>query len=136
MILASGAFDGLHAGHVAYLQAAANVAPEDELVVAIAPNLYIRTQKHREPRWEQVERAETVAAIRYVDRVVTHPELSIAATIMRLKPTVLVKGIDWLGKLPRDVTAACVGVGARVVFVNTDGTHGAQVDWRAIGESL
>lgn len=135
MILASGAFDGLHAGHVAYLKAASEVSA-DELVVAIAPNLYIRNQKHREPRWQQDERAETVAAIRYVDRVVTHPELSIAETITRLRPRVVVKGIDWSGKLPMDVTAACVKVGARVVFVHTDGTHGAQVDWRAIGESL
>jgi len=135
VILASGAFDGLHAGHVAYLKAASEVSA-DELVVAIAPNLYIRNQKHREPRWQQDERAETVAAIRYVDRVVTHPELSIAETITRLRPRVVVKGIDWSGKLPMDVTAACVKVGARVVFVHTDGTHGAQVDWRAIGESL
>jgi cytidyltransferase-like protein len=135
MILASGAFDGLHAGHVAYLKAASEVST-DELVVAIAPNLYIRTAKQREARWQQSERADTVAAIRYVDRVVTHPELSIAETITRLRPKVVVKGIDWSGKLPMDVTAACVKVGARVVFVNTDGTHGAQVDWRAIGESL
>ena len=136
MILASGAFDGLHAGHVAYLQAAANVAPEDELVVAIAPNLYIRTAKHRDARWEQDERAETVAAVRYVDRVVTHPELSIAETIRRLRPTIVVKGLDWIGKLPLDVTAACVTVGARVVFVDAERTHSAQVDWRRIGESL
>lgn len=135
MILASGAFDGLHAGHVAYLKAAADLAP-DELVVAIAPNLYIRTHKQREARWTQQERADTVAAVRYVDRVVTHPELSIAETIKRLRPSLLVKGIDWHGKLPLDVTAACVEVGTRVAFVQTDGTHGSQVDWRALGESL
>ena len=135
MILASGAFDGLHSGHVAYLIASAALA-DAELVVAIAPNLYIRACKNREPRWDQQERADTVAALRVVDRVVTHPELSIAETIRRLRPRYVVKGCDWSGKLPADVVAACVEVGAQVRFVDAERRHGAAVDWRRIGESL
>ena len=135
MILASGAFDGLHSGHVAYLIAAAALA-DAELVVAIAPNLYIRACKSREPRWDAQERADTVAALRVVDRVVTHPELSIAETIRRLRPRYVVKGCDWSSKLPADVVAACVEVGALVRFVDAERRHGASVDWRRIGESL
>lgn len=136
MILCSGAFDGLHSGHVAYLKAAADIDLSLPLVAAIAPNLYIRTYKHREARWTQSERAETVAAVRYVDRVVEHPELSIANTILKLRPRYVVKGQDWAGSLPSDVTAACVKVGAEVVFVDAERRHGSSVDWRALGESL
>ena len=136
MILASGAFDGLHSGHVAYLAAASALDDSLPLVVAIAPNLYIRACKCREPRWEQRERAETVAALKVVAETVEHPELSIAGVIRRLRPRIVVKGSDWAGKLPADVVAACVEVGAVVRFVDCERTHGASVEWRRIGESL
>lgn len=130
MILASGAFDGLHSGHVAYLYAAAALDPSMPLVVAVAPDRYIRDAKHRAPRWTQPQRAETVAAIRGVSRVLAHAEASIAATIRQLRPALVVKGIDWLGRIPRDVAEAVVDAGAGLAFVETDQTHGAEVAWR------
>lgn len=136
MILCSGAFDGLHSGHIAYLYQAAALDPSLPLVVAIAPDAYIRQAKHREPRWTQTQRAETVAAIRGVSRTVLHDEPSIAATIRRLSPVYVVKGLDWLETIPRDVAEACVAVGATLTFVDAEQRHGAEVDWTAIGAAL
>lgn len=136
MILASGCFDGLHSGHIAYLYMAAAVEPSLPLVVAVAPDAYIREAKYREPRWTQRQRAETVAAIRGVSRIVAHPEPSIAATIRALKPAYVVKGLDWLETIPQDVAAACVEVGATLTFVDAERTHSRAVNWQAIGEAL
>ena len=129
MILCSGAFDGLHAGHVAYLYAAAALSPSEPLVVAVAPDAYIRQAKRRAPRWSQSERAETVAAIRGVSKTVLHDEPSIAATIRRLEPALVVKGIDWVDRVPRDVAQAIVDIGASLAFVDCERTHGSEVAW-------
>lgn len=129
MILASGCFDGLHSGHVAYIYAAAALDPSQPLVVAVAPDSYIRAEKWRLPRWTQAQRAETVGAIRGVSRVVVHDERSIAETIKRLSPTLVVKGADWIDRIPVDVAAACVEVGAGLAFVDCEQTHGAEVTW-------
>jgi cytidyltransferase-like protein len=129
MILASGCFDGLHSGHVAYLYAAAALDPSMPLVVAVAPDDYIREAKHRAPRWTQQQRAETVAAIRGVSRVIQHVSPSIANTIRQIRPALVVKGLDWVACLPRDVAEAVVEVGAGLAFVETEQTHGSAVTW-------
>ena len=129
MILCSGAFDGLHSGHLAYLYAAAALDPSMPLVVAVAPDTYIRDAKHRAPRWTQAQRAETVAAIRGVSRVIAHEEPSIAATIARIRPALVVKGHEWAHCLPADVAAAVVEAGAGLAFVDTEQTHGSAVAW-------
>lgn len=136
MILASGAFDGLHSGHVAYLDAAAALDPSLPLVVAVAPDLYIRLFKNREARWTQAQRATTVAALRSVHRVISQEQMSVAQTIRLLRPTYVVKGADWLHRIPQDVAEACVEAGSCLAFVETEQTHGSEVNWRAIGEAL
>ena len=122
MILCSGAFDGIHAGHVRYLQAARRVGG-GPLIVAIAPTEYIRHAKQREPYWSQEERAESVAALRMVDDIVEHVAESVADTIRRKRPDYFVKGSDWRSRLPSDVLSACAEVNATIVFVDTPGRH-------------
>lgn len=121
MILASGCFDGLHAGHVRYLQAAAALG--GPLVVAIAPDAYIRTVKRRQPYWTQEDRAWTVRALSLVDEVYLQTTWMADVAILALRPTVFVKGMDWMGKLPLEVAAACQTVGARIVFTATEARH-------------
>ena len=121
MILASGCFDGLHAGHVRYLQAAAEMG--QPLIVAVAPDAYIVQAKHRKPYWTQVDRALTVKALAMVDSVYVQTTFTAAEAIRELKPAVFVKGMDWMGKLPPDVVVACSQVGARVVFTATECRH-------------
>ena len=129
MILCSGAFDGVHSGHVAYLEAAARLDPSLPLVVAVAPDSYINQHKQRETRWTQHDRAIVVSALRPVTKVLLHDEPHVAALIRTQRPTYFVKGVDWVGKLPEDVMAACVEVGAVMAFVHTERTHCSATTW-------
>jgi cytidyltransferase-like protein len=123
VILASGAFDGLHAGHVRYLRAAYDVDPYHKLFVAIAPDVYVEQEKLRRVFWTQSERAKTVQHVREVDGVIEHTEITPAEVIRSMKPKYFVKGEDWIDKLPKDVVRACKEVGAEIVFVKAAGTH-------------
>ena len=125
MILCSGAFDGLHAGHVRYLKAAACLKqPNEELKVAVAPPDYIQQAKGRTEYWHQGDRCETVAAVTGVDLAFVYFEAdSVAEVIRGLKPRVFVKGMDWAGQLPADVIGACADVGCQIVYVHTPGHH-------------
>jgi glycerol-3-phosphate cytidylyltransferase-like family protein len=123
MILASGAFDGVHAGHVRYLRAAQRLGRgEEDLVCAVAPDAYIRETKQREPRWTHAHRVETLSAIGWI-HTLTQLEPSVAATIRRFRPRLFVKGDDWTGRLPADVLAACAETGCEVAYVHTPGVH-------------
>ena len=128
MILASGCFDGLHSGHVDYLSAAKALCRGDELLaVAVAPDVYIRTAKAREPYWSQDQRADTVRALQDVDAVIAHDTPSVALVIRELRPRLFVKGPDWEGRLPEDVQLACQDVGTSIAFLETPGTHVSEV---------
>ena len=122
MILCSGKFDGLHSGHVAYLQAAASLG-EESLLVSVAPDAYIRAASGRNPSWSQPLRKAAVEALRCVDVAYEDPEHTPAALIRNEKPRLFVKGVEWAGKLPADVVAACREVGCLMVFVDTPGKH-------------
>ena len=127
MVLCSGKFDGLHAGHVAYLEAAKSFCePGEELWVSVAPDSYIRETCGREPYWPQADRARTVAGLRVVHRVLAQADASIDRTIRRTVPRLLVKGIDWKDKLPAEVEAACLLMQTAIVFTATDGRHVSQ----------
>jgi cytidyltransferase-like protein len=130
MILCSGVFDGLHAGHVAYLQRAAGWLLEGErLIVAVAPDDYIRRWKSREPRWITEDRLQTVLALDMVDEAVVHNEQGVANVIEIMQPRLFIKGADWTSCLEDDVKASCIAHGVMVVFVPLHGTHGSEV-WR------
>lgn len=119
MILCSGCFDGLHIGHVRYLQAAARLNPCERLVVAVASDAYIRTQKFRIPTWFEMDRAAVVAGLSCVSRAVIHGLEGAADVILDLKPALFVKGIDWEHGIPLNVRAACETVGAQIVIVDS-----------------
>ena len=123
MILCSGAFDYVHSGHTRYLLAARALDPSALLLVAIAPDSYIRTVKGRAPGWNQTCRMQTVAALQGVDGVIAQRETSVANLIRLLKPTAFVKGRDWMYRIPADVVAAIDAVGCRMVFTDTEATH-------------
>lgn len=114
MVLADGCFDPVHVGHVMYLKSAGTYGAP--LTVRVAPDADI-LEKGRVPYQDHAERLVTMIALRMVDAVVATPTL--AEAILEYKPTHLVKGHDWQGKLPDEVYAACLAVGAQIVFVNT-----------------
>jgi rfaE bifunctional protein nucleotidyltransferase chain/domain len=94
VVLANGAFDLLHVGHLRYLQGAAGQG--DCLVVAVNSDASVRAAKGAgRPYIPQAERAELVAALRGVDHVIIFSEETVSEVIRALRPAVQAKGTDY-----------------------------------------
>ena len=92
--LTNGCFDILHPGHVSLLAAARQSC--DRLVVALNTDDSVRRLKgFGRPVNALEQRAQVMAAIRYVDCVVGFAEDTPLETIRTLMPDVLVKGADY-----------------------------------------
>lgn len=121
MVLADGTFDPPHVGHVAYLRAAKALcqgyAITEELVVRIAPDSDIRS-KGRKPFQSNTERADCVSAVVICK---CYFQQSLAQAVKELRPRLLVKGMDWHGKLPQEVLDACAETKTAIVYVQTPG---------------
>lgn len=70
VVLVGGCFDILHYGHIEFLKKAK--AAGDFLVVALEPDERIQ-QKKRTPVHNQQERAEILASLQFVDKVIMLP---------------------------------------------------------------
>ena len=119
--LANGCFDLLHVGHVRYLAAAAEEA--DVLVVAINDDDSVRALKGEgRPILSAADRAELVAALRFVDYVVVFPEPTVGPLLVAIRPDVHCKGTDYtLDSVPeRDVVRA---YGGRIAIVGDPKDH-------------
>ena len=94
VVFTNGCFDLLHPGHVALFEAAR--AQGDVLVVGVNSDRSVRALKGEgRPLIPEQERAETLAALESVDRVVVFDEDTPREIVALLRPDVLVKGADW-----------------------------------------
>jgi D-beta-D-heptose 7-phosphate kinase/D-beta-D-heptose 1-phosphate adenosyltransferase len=94
LVFTNGVFDLLHVGHVRYLSL--SLALGDALLVAINSDRSVRELKGPDrPIFNQAERAEILAALRYVDYVTIFDDVSPRSLIAKLLPDVLVKGGDY-----------------------------------------
>lgn len=94
LVFTNGVFDLLHIGHVRYLAQARALG--DALLVAINSDRTVRELKGpARPVFDQDERAEILAALRYVDYVTIFDDVSPRSLIAELLPDVLVKGGDY-----------------------------------------
>ena len=94
LVFTNGVFDLLHRGHVASLQAARSLG--DRLVVAVNSDDSTRRLKGApRPFQSESDRAEVLAALRFVDAVTIFGEDTPEELIGRLLPDVLVKGSDY-----------------------------------------
>ena len=94
VVFTNGCFDLLHPGHVALFEAAR--AEGDVLVIGLNTDRSVRAIKGAaRPLVPEAERAETLAALEAVDRVVLYDEETPRALVAALLPDVLVKGADW-----------------------------------------
>lgn len=94
VVFTNGCFDLLHRGHVDLLRQAR--ATGDVLVVGMNDDASVRRLKGAgRPLVPQQDRAEVLAALEMVDRVVIFPEDTPGPLIDALVPDVLVKGADW-----------------------------------------
>ncbi len=97
VVFTNGCFDLLHPGHIHALEGARSCG--DVLVVAINDDASVRRLKGPERPWiPLVERARMVAALRVVDLLVPFADDTPLATIIALRPDVLVKGEDYAGR--------------------------------------
>jgi rfaE bifunctional protein nucleotidyltransferase chain/domain len=91
---ANGCFDILHVGHVRYLRASAEEA--DRLIVALNDDKSVEQLKGAgRPILPAVARAELVASLRPVDRVIVFSETTVADLLRAIKPDVHCKGTDY-----------------------------------------
>lgn len=94
VVMAGGCFDLLHAGHVAYLEAARALG--DCLVVAVNSDDSVRTLKGSgRPVVGQEDRTRVLRALECVDAVIVFDEQTPAALLDRLRPDIFAKGGDY-----------------------------------------
>ncbi|HEX4218685.1 MAG TPA: PfkB family carbohydrate kinase [Acidimicrobiales bacterium] len=100
VIAAGGCFDLLHAGHIAFLQAARRLG--DCLVVCLNSDASVRTLKGSgRPLVSQQDRAGVLQALDCVDGVEIFDEATPGHALGRLRPHVFAKGGDYArGRLP------------------------------------
>ncbi len=116
VVLANGCFDILHRGHVEHLEEARRMG--DKLVVSLTMDEFVGKGPGR-PIYTWKDRAYVLEALRCVDVVV--PTKSAVDAILKLRPTIFVKGIDYSGgdRWTEDVAAACESVGAKMQFTKS-----------------
>jgi D-beta-D-heptose 7-phosphate kinase/D-beta-D-heptose 1-phosphate adenosyltransferase len=97
IVFASGCFDLLHVAHLHLLQFAKSHGTR--LIVGLNSDSSIRRLKGpSRPIIPQDQRREMLLAIRYVDEVEIFDEDTPCELIQRIKPGVIVKGADWVGR--------------------------------------
>lgn len=116
-----GVFDLLHVGHIRHFQRARREG--DVLVVTVTPDRFVNKGPHR-PAFNELLRAEAVAALSVVDYAAVNHWPDAVETIRLLKPNVYVKGSDYraakddpTGGIRRE-RAAVESVRGRLVFTD------------------
>lgn len=121
VVLANGAFDMLHAGHVRYLAGAREAG--DRLVVAVNSDTSVRRAKGPgRPIVPENERLELLSHLRMVDVLVLFDTDTVAPVLLRLLPQVHAKGTDYTEETvpEREVVA---GYGGRTVICGDPKDH-------------
>lgn len=94
IVFTNGCFDILHIGHVRYLQEAAKLG--DILVLGLNSDASIKRLKGPErPVNNEMDRAELLCALGFIDYVVIFEEDTPLELIKKIQPDVLVKGGDY-----------------------------------------
>jgi rfaE bifunctional protein nucleotidyltransferase chain/domain len=109
-VLANGAFDLLHVGHLRYLEAARELG--DRLVVAVNSDASVRSYKGPgRPVLPSSERLEILSHLQVVDRLCLFEEATVAELLAALRPDIHAKGTDYsVDTVPeREVVAAYGG---------------------------
>ena len=94
LVFTNGVSDLLHPGHARYLRAAR--AEGDALIVGLNSDRSVRAYKGpTRPITPELERAEILAALGFVDAVVIFDEDTPDRIVRLIQPDILVKGADW-----------------------------------------
>ena len=94
IVLANGAFDMLHVGHIRYLSGAKNSG--DILIVAINSDISVKLSRgNSRPIIKENERVEIISALEVVDFITIFDEKDVSSVIKLLKPDFHAKGTDY-----------------------------------------
>jgi rfaE bifunctional protein nucleotidyltransferase chain/domain len=123
LVFTNGCFDLLHAGHVRYLQAARALG--DALLVAINGDESVRTLKGEgRPLNRAVDRAEVIAALECVDRVVIFPDVRATQLLEMVRPAIYAKGGDYTKEsLHADERAVLDRIGTEIRILPFEAGH-------------
>jgi len=96
IVLASGAFDLLHLGHVKFLEEAKRMGGENaKLVVVVARDSTVGRNKGRRPVVPENERRMLVESLKVVDEAVLGSEdFNIGDVISTIRPDIIALGYD------------------------------------------
>lgn len=112
--LVDGGFDPIHAGHIAYFKAAAQLGLP--VLCNVSGDDWVG-RKHP-PLLPLAERGVVLDAIRFI-RWTHLSDIPTAAVLRLLRPAVYAKGDDWRDRLPGEETALCAELGIEIVFLDT-----------------
>jgi D-glycero-beta-D-manno-heptose 1-phosphate adenylyltransferase len=130
VVFCNGCFDILHAGHISYLNDAR--AEGDALIVGVNSDASERAIKGPDrPVMAGVERAELVAGMEAVDRVVIFEEPDVERCLREIRPDVHAKGTDYTAEsVPERWIADELGI--RVAITGAPKTNASKQIMRAI----
>lgn len=123
IVFTNGCFDIMHVGHIRYLQEAAKLG--DLLVVGLNSDASVKRLKGPDrPINSELERAEMMCALGFIDYVVIFEEDTPLTLIKKIQPDVLVKGGDYNpdNVVGRDIVEARGGELVLIPFVEGKST--------------
>jgi FAD synthetase len=96
IVLASGAFDLVHYGHIYYLEEAKKSGGANaRLIVIVARDRTIKRLKGRKPIISEEQRRALVEALKPVDEAyLGHEDLGFTNTIQKINPSIIAIGYD------------------------------------------
>lgn len=113
-VLANGVFDLLHYGHLLHLEAAKKLG--DELWVSITDDQHVLKGAGK-PRYPQEHRLALIKSLRCVDHAFTC--IGLLEALEFVKPSILVKGIDYSGGLHEVHENYCKKRGIQIRYTTT-----------------
>ena len=117
----TGVFDMFHIGHLNILRRAKEMC--DYLIVGVTTDELCEQRKSKRPIICEKDRAEIVAAIKYVDRVILQTDMDKIKPVIANKVDAVFVGSDWKGTAAWDgYEKEFAKVGCSVVYLDhTDG---------------
>jgi len=116
IVWVNGCFDVLHRGHISFLREAASLG--NELWVGLNSDKSIKQLKgpHR-PIQQQLERAETLALLPWVSRIIIFDETSPSQAIYKIRPQIIVKSKEYISvQIPEE--SAINSLNIEVVYLD------------------
>ncbi len=96
IVLATGAFDLLHLGHVRFLEASKRKGGQGaKLIVVVARDKTVLNRKGVLPILPEGQRRELVGSLRAVDKAILgHTHLDLLGILMEVRPDIIAVGYD------------------------------------------